>query len=141
MAGDKIISGRTCGTPPQQGCYIAAHDAKTGKELWKFYTAAGEEDPKASKSWGGAPVASRSASTWGLTGSYDPVKKIIYWGVANPTPNTRSARHGGNSNAIGFSAPADLYSNSTVALNPENRKAAVVLPASAGRRLGSGLHE
>ena len=122
MAGDKIISGRTCGTPPQQGCYIAAHDAKTGTELWKFYTAAGDEDPEASKSWGGAPVATRSASTWGLTGSYDPVKKIIYWGVANPTPNTRSARHGGNSNAIGFSAPADLYSNSTVALNPETGK-------------------
>jgi alcohol dehydrogenase (cytochrome c) len=122
MAGDKIISGRTCGTPPQQGCYIAAHDAKTGTELWKFYTAAGDEDPKASQSWGGAPIANRSASTWGLTGSYDPVKKIIYWGVANPTPNTRSARHGGNSNAIGFSAPADLYSNSTVALNPETGK-------------------
>ena len=122
MAGDKIISARTCGTPPQQGCYIAAHDAMTGKELWKFYTAAGEDDPIGNKSWGGAPVATRSASTWGLTGSYDPVKKIIYWGVANPTPNTRSARHGGNSNAIGFSAPADLYSNSTVALNPENGK-------------------
>jgi len=122
MAGDKIISGRTCGSPPQQGCYIAAHDAMTGKELWKFYTAAGDEDPEASKSWGGAPVANRSASTWGLTGSYDPVRKIIYWGVANPTPNTRSARHGGNSNAIGLSAPADLYSNSTVALNPETGK-------------------
>jgi alcohol dehydrogenase (cytochrome c) len=122
MAGDKIISARTCGNPPQQGCYIAAHDALTGKELWKFYTAAGEDNDVANKSWGGAPVAGRSASTWGLTGSYDPVKKIIYWGVANPIPNTRTARHGGNSNAIGFSAPADLYSNSTVALNPENGK-------------------
>jgi alcohol dehydrogenase (cytochrome c) len=122
MAGDKIISGRTCGTPQQQGCYIAAHDARTGKELWKFYTAAGEEDEIANKSWGGAPVATRSASTWGLTGSYDPVKKVIYWGVANPTPNTRSARHQGNSNAIGMSAPADLYSNSTVALDPETGK-------------------
>jgi len=122
MAGEKIISGRTCGTPQQQGCYIAAHDARTGKELWKFYTAAGDEDPEAGKSWGGAPVATRSASTWGLTGSYDPVRKIIIWGVANPTPNTRSARHGGNSNAIGLSAPADLYSNSTVALDPETGK-------------------
>jgi glucose dehydrogenase len=122
MAGDKIISGRTCGTPQQQGCYIAAHDARTGKELWKFFTAAGEENEIANKSWGGAPVATRSASTWGLTGSYDPVKKIIYWGVANPTPNTRTARHQGNSNAIGMSAPADLYSNSTVALDPESGK-------------------
>jgi alcohol dehydrogenase (cytochrome c) len=122
MAGDKIISGRTCGRPAQEGCYIAAHDARTGKELWRFHTAAGSDDPIGDKSWGGAPVADRSASTWGLVGSYDPVKKIIYWGVANPTPNTRAARHGGNSNAIGMSAPADLYSNSTVALNPENGK-------------------
>ena len=123
MAGDKIISGRTCGgTPRQASCYIAAHNARTGKELWKFYTAAGADDPVADKSWGGAPVDGRSASTWGLTGSYDPAKKIIYWGVANPTPNTRAARHGGNSNAIGMSAPADLYSNSTVALNPETGK-------------------
>src|SRR5262245_7330583 len=123
MAGDKVISGRTCGGNPRQAsCYIAAHDARTGKELWRFYTAAGADDPVGDKSWGGAPVADRSASTWGLTGSYDPVKKIIYWGVANPTPNTRAARHGGNSNAIGMSAPADLYSNSTVALNPENGK-------------------
>jgi alcohol dehydrogenase (cytochrome c) len=122
VAGDKIISGRTCGTPQQQGCYIAAHDARTGKELWKFYTAAGEDDEVGNKSWGGAPVATRSASTWGLTGSYDPVKKVVYWGVANPTPNTRSARHQGNSNAIGMSAPADLYSNSTVALDAETGK-------------------
>ncbi len=122
MAGDKIISGRTCGTPPQQGCYIAAHDARTGKELWKFNTAAGEDDEVGNKSWGGAPVAGRSASTWGLTGSYDPVRNIVYWGVANPIPNTRSARHQGNSNAIGMSAPADLYSNSTVALDGNTGK-------------------
>ncbi|HET9219805.1 MAG TPA: PQQ-binding-like beta-propeller repeat protein [Terriglobia bacterium] len=123
MAGDKIISGRTCGGNPRQAsCYIAAHDARTGKELWRFHTAAGADDPIGDKSWGGAPVEGRSASTWGLTGSYDPVKKIIVWGVANPTPNTRAARHGGNSNAIGMSAPADLYSNSTIGLNPENGK-------------------
>jgi len=122
VAGDKIISGRTCGSPPQQGCYIAAHDARTGKELWKFYTAAGDEDPVASNTWAGSPVASRSASTWGLTGSYDPVRKVIYWGVANPTPITRSVRHGGDSASIGLSAPVDLYSNSTVALNPETGK-------------------
>jgi alcohol dehydrogenase (cytochrome c) len=123
VAGDKIISGRTCGGNPRQAsCYIAAHDARTGNELWRFHTAAGADDPVGDKSWGGAPVDGRSASTWGLTGSYDPVKKVIYWGVANPTPNTRAARHGGNSNAIGMSSPADLYSNSTVALNPENGK-------------------
>jgi alcohol dehydrogenase (cytochrome c) len=120
IAGDKVLSGRTC--TAQVGCYIAAHDAKTGKELWKFYTAAGADDPAGDKSWGGAPVEGRRASTWGLTGSYDPERRLAVWGVANPVPNTRTVRHQGNSNAIGFSAPADLYSNSTVALDIETGK-------------------
>jgi alcohol dehydrogenase (cytochrome c) len=120
MAGDKVLSGRTC--TAQAGCYIAAHDAKTGKELWKFYTAAGADDPVGDKSWGGAPVEGRRASTWGLTGSYDPERRLAIWGVANPVPNTRTVRHQGNSNAIGLSAPADLYSNSTVALDIETGK-------------------
>jgi alcohol dehydrogenase (cytochrome c) len=117
MAGDRILSGRTC--TAQAGCYIAAHDARTGKELWKFYTAAGADDPVGDRSWGGAPVEGRRASTWGLTGSYDPERRLAIWGVANPVPNTRAARHQGNSDAIGLSAPADLYSNSTVALDVE----------------------
>ena len=120
IAGDKVLSGRTCSA--QAGCYIAAHDAKTGKELWKFYTAAGADDPVGDKSWGGAPVEGRRASTWGLTGSYDPERRLAIWGVANPVPNTRAARHQGNSSAIGISAPADLYSNSTIALDIETGK-------------------
>jgi alcohol dehydrogenase (cytochrome c) len=119
--GDKVLSGRTC-NGARANCYIAAHDARTGKELWRFYTAAGSDDPTGDASWGGAPEATRTASTWGLGGSYDPGRKMIYWGVANPTPNTRAARHGGNIEAIPKTAPADLYSNSTVALNMETGK-------------------
>src|SRR4029077_14896617 len=118
----KVRTGRTC-SPRRENCYVAAHDAKTGKEIWKFYTAAGDDDP-GGKTWGGAPEATRVASTWGLPGGYDPVKRLVYWGIANPTPNTRSARHGGNVDAIPTSAPADLYSNSTVALNPDTGKLA-----------------
>src|SRR5437868_1383875 len=119
--GDKVLTGRTC-NGARANCYIAAHDARTGKEVWRFYTAAGSDDPVADKTWGGAPEATRTTSTWGLGGSYDPVRKMVYWGVANPTPNTRAARHGGNPEAIPKSAPADLYSNSTVALNLETGK-------------------
>ena len=46
------------------------------------------------------------------------------WGIANPMPNTRAARHGGKVDAIPTYAPADLYSNSTVALNPDTGKLA-----------------
>jgi alcohol dehydrogenase (cytochrome c) len=62
------------------------------------------------------------ASTWGMMGSYDPIRKMIYWGIANPMPNTRMARHNGNAEAIPRTSPADLYSNSTVALDPSTGK-------------------
>jgi PQQ-dependent dehydrogenase (methanol/ethanol family) len=117
----KVISGGTCTGGLRANCFIAAHDALTGKELWKFYTAAGNDDPGGA-SWGGAPEEKRTTSTWGLPGTYDPVRKVLYWGIANPTPNTRAARHGGNIDAIARSAPADLYSNSTVAINLETGK-------------------
>jgi alcohol dehydrogenase (cytochrome c) len=94
MAGDKIISSGTCnGT--SASCYIAAHDAKTGKELWKFHTAARSFEP-GGDTWGTVPDDKRTASTWGSPGSYDPVRNIVYYGVANPTPNSRLARHNGN---------------------------------------------
>jgi PQQ-dependent dehydrogenase (methanol/ethanol family) len=121
--GDKVLTGRTC-NGARANCYIAAHDARTGKEIWRFFTAAGSDDPTGDSTWGGAPEATRTASTWGLGGSFDSVRKMLYWGVANPTPNTRAARHGGNVEAIPKSAPADLYSNSTVALNIETGKLA-----------------
>jgi PQQ-dependent dehydrogenase (methanol/ethanol family) len=117
----KFISGGACSGGLQSSCYIAAHDASTGAELWKFFTAQGATDANPD-SWGGAPAEKRTASTWGLPGTYDPVRKVIYWGIANPTPNTRLDRHAGNIDAIPRIAPSDLYSNSTVALDPETGK-------------------
>jgi alcohol dehydrogenase (cytochrome c) len=73
-----------------------------------------------SETWGESPDHERNmASTWGLAGSYDPERNLLLWGIANPMPNTRMNRHGGNYAGTGFTAPADLYSNSTVALVPE----------------------
>jgi len=120
--GDKVVSGRSCTANGRVDCYIVAHDAKTGKEVWRFYTAAGSDDPVGDASWAGTPEAARAASTWGLGGSYDPVRKMTYWGVANPTPYTRASRHAGNIEAIPRTAPADLYSNSTLALNMDTGK-------------------
>jgi alcohol dehydrogenase (cytochrome c) len=117
----KIISGGG-GANSRNNCYISALDARTGKEIWRFYTTAGKDDPEGDASWAGTPEASRVATTWALPGSYDPVRRLIYWGIANPIPNTRMDRHGGNAFAIPLTAPADLYSNSTVALNPDTGK-------------------
>jgi alcohol dehydrogenase (cytochrome c) len=116
----KVISGRTCNTA-RENCYIAAHDAKTGRELWRFYTTPAAGEP-GDASWAGTPPNTRRASTWGLPGTYDPVRRLLFWGISNPMPNTRAERHGGNADAIPETAPADLYSNSTIALNPDTGK-------------------
>jgi len=113
----KVLSGRAC-APKREDCYIVAHDAKTGKEVWRFHTAASSKEP-GGETWANAPDEARAASTWALPGGYDPVRRLIYWGVANPTPNTRANRHGGNPWAIPTESPADLYSNSTIALDPD----------------------
>ncbi len=118
----KAISGGAC-AGKRENCYIAAHDALTGKELWRFYTTPAPGEP-GDDSWAGAPLDKRQASTWGLPGTYDPVRKLIYWGIANPMPDQRMERHGGNPEAVSRSAPADLYSNSTVALDPSTGKLA-----------------
>src|SRR5439155_218633 len=120
VADGKVLSGRACGTV-RDDCYISAHDAKTGKEAWRFYTVPAAGEP-GDETWGGSPPGGRLASTWGLAGGYDPARRLIIWGIANPMPNTRAARHGGNARAIPLSAPADLYSNSTGELNPDTGK-------------------
>jgi alcohol dehydrogenase (cytochrome c) len=117
----KVLSGRACGGNGTN-CYVLALDAKTGKEAWKFYSVAQDSDPEAAKTWVGVPEAKREASQWGLPGGYDPQRRLIFWGISNPMPNTRIVRHAGNVDAVPFTTPADLYSNSTVALNPDTGK-------------------
>ena len=63
VAGDKVISGGSC-TGNHANCYISAHDAKTGKLLWKFATAANTGEP-GGDNWGNTPDDKRFASTWG----------------------------------------------------------------------------
>jgi alcohol dehydrogenase (cytochrome c) len=115
VADGKVISNRTCRQAQRENCFIAAHDAKTGRELWKFYATAAPGEP-GGDSWGNTPVEQRAAGPWGLPGSYDAKRKMLYWSVANPNPYTRLMRHG-SADAVSLTAPADLYSNSTVALD------------------------
>ena len=115
----KVISGGTCGKG-RDSCFIEADDADTGKMLWRFHNVAGPDDPGYA-SWNGADNTNFTASTWGMPGNYDPVRKTIYWGIANPSPYERLARHG-SPDGVSKTAPADLYSNCTVALDPETGK-------------------
>src|SRR5262245_35935419 len=85
VADGKVITNRTCIFPNnvRSNCFIAAHDAKTGKEVWRFHTTAAAGEP-GGDTWADMPTEKRAASPWGLPGSYDPKRKLTYWGVANP---------------------------------------------------------
>jgi alcohol dehydrogenase (cytochrome c) len=120
VAEGKVITARAC--RDRANCYISAHDALTGEEAWRFYTAAAAGEP-GGDTWGSVPSEKRVASLWGLPGSYDPASGLLFWGTANPQPYTRLSRHG-SPDGTSRTAPADLYSNSTLALNAGTGKLA-----------------
>ena len=115
----QVVSGRTCSPSSLEArCFVAAHDATTGEEQWRTYTAAGADDP-GTATWGDLPTARRvHVSPWGLPGSYDPVLNRIFWGIAVPLPYPRIVRRG--TWDVGDRTPCELYSNSTLAMNADS---------------------
>jgi alcohol dehydrogenase (cytochrome c) len=111
VAKNAVIIGVAGGEFGIRG-FLAAYDAKTGTQLWRFHTVPGPgefgHDTWKNESWktGGGP-------TW-VTGTYDPILNLLYWGVGNPSPNYVSeARPGDN-----------LFTNSVIALDATTGKLA-----------------
>jgi alcohol dehydrogenase (cytochrome c) len=103
---DKIIIGTAGGEYGVRG-FLAAFDARSGKEVWRFNTIAGPGE-KGAETWGGDSWKTGGGSIW-VTGSYDPELNLTYWGVGNPGPDWNGdVRPGDN-----------LYSDSVVALDAE----------------------
>jgi alcohol dehydrogenase (cytochrome c) len=115
-SGPLVIQGKVlqgmggCDRYKETGCFISAYDAQTGKQLWKFETVAREGTP-GGDTWGKLPNLLRAGGDTWITGSYDPVLDLTYWGVAQAKPWMRAIR-GTNDKA--------LYTASTLALRPEN---------------------
>ncbi len=123
----KLIQGLSgCQQYGAEKCFISAYDAKTGKELWRFYTVALDGEP-GGDTWGNLPNQFRvGAETW-ITGSYDPELNITYWGTAQAKPWMRASRGSGNG--------ATLYANSTLALNADTGKLAWYYDHAPGETL------
>jgi len=81
---DKIIVGMGGGEYGIRG-FIAAYDAASGKEAWRFNTIPGPGEP-GHETWNEEDWRTGGASAW-VTGSYDPALNLIYWGVGNPGPD------------------------------------------------------
>jgi len=112
-ADGKVIVANGAGDGKTRG-WIAALDARTGDELWRWYAVPKPGEP-GSETWKDKNNAWKTGGggLW-QTGSYDPASKLTIWGTGNPIPQyDPQARPGDN-----------LYTNSVVALNVENGKLA-----------------
>lgn len=114
IADGKVISGRNCGADAgYDACVFVAHDARTGKELWRTHTMPAPGEP-GDETWGGVPKDKRvQVGTW-MPPTYDPELKLIYYGtsVTSPTPKF----------ILGGNDKKHLYSTSTLAIDPETGK-------------------
>ncbi len=104
--------GRSAGGP-----YVAAYDAVTGTEAWRFYTIARPGEP-GGNTWNDLPLEKRNGGSVWTAGYYDPVTNLVYFGVA-PTYDTGPLRNPIGKRGITNDA---LYTDATVAINPDTGK-------------------
>jgi alcohol dehydrogenase (cytochrome c) len=101
--GDTLVVGVSGGEYGIRG-FLAAYDATTGIERWRFNTIPGPGEP-GHETWFNDAWRTGGGPTW-VTGSYDPQLDLLYWGVGNPSPDFQGAVRPGD----------NLYTNSVVAL-------------------------
>ncbi|MEP7367716.1 MAG: PQQ-binding-like beta-propeller repeat protein, partial [Acidobacteriota bacterium] len=115
VAKGKVIAsttGRSSG-----GNFIVALDASTGAEAWRFNTIPRENEPSGN-TWNGVPYERRNGGSVWTPGSYDPAANLVYFGIAQTydTGPYRNLAPGQNNDL--------LYTDSTIALNPDTGKLA-----------------
>ena len=99
VAKGKVFIGGSGGEYGVRG-WIAAFDAETGKQVWRFWTVPGDpakgfESPKlaeAAKSWVGEWWKTGGGGTVWDAAVYDPVTDLLYFGTGNATPWNARAR-------------------------------------------------
>jgi lanthanide-dependent methanol dehydrogenase len=107
----KVLVGSSGGEMGVRG-WLAAIDAKTGKEVWRGYNTGSDRDMKVGSrfkafypqdngkdlgltSWPGETWKQGGAAVWGWL-SYDPELNLVYYGTSNPGPWNPSVRKGDN---------------------------------------------
>src|SRR5579871_3124808 len=106
---DKVIVGTSGGDDGVRG-FVAAFDARTGKEAWRFWTIPGPGEVGAA-SWPGELYLRGGGTTW-MPGTYDPELNTLYWGTSNPAPDFDGTVRPGD----------DLYTDCVLALDPDTGK-------------------
>jgi alcohol dehydrogenase (cytochrome c) len=117
-AGPLVVDGKVinaingCSRFQSDSCFITAHDARTGEELWRTLTIAQPGSP-GGDTWGDLSLTLRGGGDSWITGSYDPDLGLVYWPVAQAKPWVPASR--------GLTVhDAALYTNATLALDPDD---------------------
>lgn len=106
---DKVLVGTSGGDDGVRG-FVAAFDAVTGKEAWRFWTIPGPGEP-GSSSWPGDSYKHGGGTTW-MPGTYDPGLNTIFWTTSNPSPDFDGGPRPGD----------DLYTDCVLAIDPDTGK-------------------
>ena len=108
VVGGRIVAGMTgCQNYKNDVCFISAHDAETGEEVWRTSTIARPGDP-GGDTWGDLPLMYRAGSDSWIPGAFDPETNLTYWSTSQAKPWARISR------ATDGDA---LYTNSVLALD------------------------
>ena len=111
VANGSVVVGVAGGEYGIRG-FLAAYDAQTGRQQWKFNTIPGPGE-FGHDTWQNDAWRTGGGATW-VTGSYDPTLDLIYWGVGNPAPGM-----------LGDVRPGDnLFTCSLIALHASSGKLA-----------------
>jgi alcohol dehydrogenase (cytochrome c) len=108
---DTVIVGGSGGDNGVR-CWIAALDPKTGEQKWKTFAVPAPGEP-GSETWKDTVNAWQTGGgAFYVTGSYDPVTNLTYWGAGNPAPRYDSAYRPGD----------NLFTDSTIAFDAATGK-------------------
>jgi alcohol dehydrogenase (cytochrome c) len=105
----KVVVGTSGGDDGVRG-FVAAYDAETGKEAWRFWTIPGPGE-FGSSSWPEEMYKHGGGTTW-MPGTFDPELNTLYWGTSNPSPDFDGEPRPGD----------DLYTDCVLALDPDTGK-------------------
>ena len=113
VAAGKVMTGLVGRSPG--GPYLAALDAVTGDEAWRFYSIA-RPGEFGGNSWNGLPLEERNGGSIWTAPSYDADLGLVYFGPAQ-TYDTGPLRYSIERPDISNDA---LYTNTTIALDPNS---------------------
>jgi len=121
IADGRIFIGEA-GSEFEQRGYLAAYDAESGKELWRWWAVPGDpskgfEQPElkwAAKTWSGEWWKAGGGGTPWDAITYDPVTDLVYVGTGNGAPWPSEIRSPGGGD--------NLFTSSIVALDAKTGK-------------------